>query len=273
MVTDNDIFTLYAQYKINIQPDVDHCEVSLRTSLPNRRLRYYVDKLTIFDCGIEIWFYDNPDFLTQPSRTLGCSDDKQIPIQATTTHNVLKIMLRKETPSASAFEFQIKVTTDFGPSIDFEKNDAEFYEQPLDTGAIVGIAIAGTILIIALIGIAIYCCLKNRTDNMKYPEASEASGPSVFTSGNSQVLFAGNQQRKSGGKYGSMEDVRSNNSSEKGHNVFSNKGYHVDEDETKFNRQNSYRRQKGGQNNAAFDDTDTRGVVRSKTIPTYTTFL
>ena len=71
-----------------------------------------------------------------------------------------------------------------GPDIDFEKNASEFYEAPLDTGAIVGIAIAGAIFVIALVGLAIYCCLKNRMDNMKYAEASEAqSAPSVFTSG------------------------------------------------------------------------------------------
>ena len=71
-----------------------------------------------------------------------------------------------------------------GPDIEFERKDSEFREATLDTGAIVGIAVAGTIFIIALIGLAIYCCLRNRMESMKYTEASEAqSAPSVFISG------------------------------------------------------------------------------------------
>lgn len=70
-------------------------------------------------------------------------------------------------------------------------------------------------------------------------------------------MFASNNHRKTGGKYGSMEDVRSSNASEKGKY---NSAYHVDEDEKRFERQNSYRRQKGGgHHNEAFDDPDTRG--------------
>lgn len=262
-VTDNDIYTLYSEYKINTQPTVDHCDVSLRAAVANRRIRYYVDKLTIFDCGIEILLFDNPDFLTIPSRTLRCQDDKLIPIVGTSTHGVLKVSLRKQTPSATAFEFQIKVTTDFGPDMQFEADSSQFYEQPLDTGAIVGIAIAGCILIIALIGLAIYCCLKNRMENEKYGDQASGvtSNPSVFTSGTSAAMYPANNHRKggSGGKYGSMEDVRTNNSSEKAKNAYQNSAYHVDEDETQLNRQSSYRRQKGGHYNDAFDDEMDKG--------------
>lgn len=258
-ISDSEIYTLYAEYQSNIKPTMDHCYVTLRTSIRNRRLRYIVDRLTIFDCGVEIWIYNNPEITNRPTRVLTCKDDKEGIIQGTTSMNVIMVSLRKQTTSTNAFYFQLRITTDFGPSIEFEKNDSEFYEQPLDTGAIVGIAIAGAILIIALVGLAIYCCLRNRMENKYPPEASEASGPSVFTSGTSQVIFPSHHQRKAGGKYGSMEDIRSNNSSEKGKGAFSNSAYHADEDETKFNRQNSYRRQKGGQNNEAFDEADTRG--------------
>ena len=59
-ISDSQVYTLYADYKFNQQPTLDHCDVSIRATEPNRRLRYYVEKLTIFDCGIRILIFDNP---------------------------------------------------------------------------------------------------------------------------------------------------------------------------------------------------------------------
>ena len=53
----------------------------------------------------------------------------------------------------------------------------------MNIGVVIGIAIAGVILLVALIGIAIYCCLRNRAEEMKDYEADARSDPSVFTSG------------------------------------------------------------------------------------------
>ncbi|KAK7102977.1 hypothetical protein V1264_021121 [Littorina saxatilis] len=268
-INDNQVYTLYAEYRTNSQPSIDHCDVKIRATDSNRRLRYFVEKLVIFDCGITILIFDNPNNMNTPTRTLTCDDDKNLPIEGTTSHQVLKVSLRKESAQSIAFNFQIQVTTDFGPGFDFDKDASEFYEAPLDTGAIVGICIAGAILMIALVGLAIYCCLKNRMENVKYAdhEASagrSASAPSVFTSGTSAGMFAGpNNQRKSGGggSYGSMEDVRSSTSStEKANNVYANKAYQADADEKRFNRQGSYRKEKGGHYNSAFDEADTSNV-------------
>ena len=47
-------------------------------------------------------------------RTLTCDDDKSLPILGTTSHDVVKFSLRKESTQAAAFTFQIQVTTNFG---------------------------------------------------------------------------------------------------------------------------------------------------------------
>ena len=74
-----------------------------------------------------------------------------------------------------------------GPPFDFERDSSEFYEMPLEPGAIVGIVIAGVVLIVVVAGIAIYCCLKQRQANKlrrRRDEASEAKpAPSVSISG------------------------------------------------------------------------------------------
>ena len=58
-----------------------------------------------------------------------------------------------------------------------------------------------------------------------------------------------------------MEDVRSSTSStDKANNAYANKAYQADGDEKRFNRQGSYRREKGGQHNAAFDESDHANV-------------
>ena len=66
-ISDSQVYTLYADYKFNQQPTLDHCDVSIRATEPNRRLRYYVEKLTIFDCGIRILIFDNPRNLNIPA--------------------------------------------------------------------------------------------------------------------------------------------------------------------------------------------------------------
>ena len=66
-ISDNEVYTLYADYKFNHQPTLDHCDVTIRATERIRRLRYYVEKLTIFDCGIKIMIYDNPQNLNIPA--------------------------------------------------------------------------------------------------------------------------------------------------------------------------------------------------------------
>ena len=66
-IVDDQVYTVYADYKPTQQPTLDHCDVSIRATQPNRRLEYLVEKLTIFDCGIEIWVFDNPTILNNPT--------------------------------------------------------------------------------------------------------------------------------------------------------------------------------------------------------------
>ncbi|XP_070193591.1 uncharacterized protein [Littorina saxatilis] len=112
-INDDQVYTLYAEYRTNSQPSIDHCDVKIRATDSNRRLRYFVEKLIIFDCGVTILIFDNPNNMNTSTRTLTCDDDKNLPIEGTTSHQVLKVSLRKESAQSSAFNFQIQVTTDF----------------------------------------------------------------------------------------------------------------------------------------------------------------
>ncbi|KAL8558196.1 hypothetical protein ACOMHN_036285 [Nucella lapillus] len=236
------------------------------------------------ECGVSLWIYENPQSGTNtPNRKLTCMDTGTLPIQSSSVRGTLKFAVVRDTTQNSDFRLQIKVTgsgdqgygevrntarlTDSGGGGGGQTNDPTPTNDEgeggggLNIGVVVGIVIAAVILIIALIGIAIYCCLKNRDEELKNAEAYEGrSGTSVFTSGTSQVLFAGgNNQRKSGGKYGSMEDVRS--SSDKGSNLYSNKGYHADDDDER--RDNSGYPDRGvGFKNTAFVDEADRAVER-----------
>lgn len=278
VVNDNQIYSLYYDYSPQIQGSRDHCDVSLRTSLTIRRLKYYVTTLDLLDCGVEILVYYNPSISATPTRKLSCNDDKKLPITETSNFNSLKFSLRKTTSQANTIRILIRVTTDHGPDIGLVKGESEFYETPLQPGAIAGIAIAGAIIVVALIGLAIYCCIRNRRENLKHVEASGApSASSVFTSGTSQNMFPANNKR-SRGSYGSMEDVRSTTTSstgknanaysnkgykidgdEKSTNNYYNKGYKADSDEKKPHRQNSYSRRdknQGGHLNEAYEQSD-----------------
>ncbi|KAL8602863.1 hypothetical protein ACOMHN_050135 [Nucella lapillus] len=218
---DEDVYSVYARFDPNRQPTLDHCDVGIRAVGKNRRLEYLVDKLTIFDCGISIWLYDNPQLVSSPTRKITCSDDRKIPLQGKTSHGVIRISLRKESTQATALEFQIHVKTDYGPPFDFEKDDKSFYELPLDTGAIVGIVIAGSVVIIAVAGLAIYCCLKARmTNRRKHAEASDgqSSPPSIYTTGTSRVVYqpsGGKQRSDQNGGGGGFSRPASQDSSEK----------------------------------------------------------
>lgn len=177
---DSKIYSLYANYNPQVKPAVDSCDVSIRATETNRQLLYVVERLVIFDCGVEILIFDNPQLTTTPKKRITCNDDKSTPITGQTTHGVIKVSMRKQSVQSAAFDFQISIRTNFGPDIDVDLKGSEFYEPPLQTGAIVGIAVAGTLLIIALVGIAIYCCLRNR--NKHEAQAShriQESPPSI----------------------------------------------------------------------------------------------
>lgn len=67
VVNDNQIYSLYYDYSPQIQGSRDHCDVSLRTSLTIRRLKYYVTTLDLLDCGVEILVYYNPSISATPT--------------------------------------------------------------------------------------------------------------------------------------------------------------------------------------------------------------
>ena len=66
-VRDTEIVTLYADYRINTQVALDHCDVRVRAPQDNRRIRYYIETLTIFDCGIQLELYENPQNMNMPT--------------------------------------------------------------------------------------------------------------------------------------------------------------------------------------------------------------
>lgn len=291
VLSGSEVYSLHAN-SLDNQPFYAGCNVTVRASQSSQYLHYTVRQFSVSsDCGVSLWIFENPQNGNTPSRMLTCRDSKTLPVQgSSSTQGKLRFTVLRDVAQNSIFQLQIQVTASLSPGYVEIRNkayaarltdsgsNADSSNDPTPTnnegegggglngGVLVGIGIAAVILIIAVVGLIIYCCLRNRNQELKDAEACEGrSGTSVFTSGTSQVLFAGgNNQRKNGGggKYGSMEDIRSSSSTDRANNLYSNKGYHADGDEEISERDPSSRHERGGYKNTAFADEADRAVER-----------
>ncbi|XP_076448139.1 uncharacterized protein LOC143284897 [Babylonia areolata] len=281
-VTNSQMYTLHADYPAESPPTSTVCSVRLKASDSTSSLLYTVQQFSgLADCGWTLVISEDPQISSTLTRTLTCGEAVALPVQGEGSRGKLQFSVRRNGTHSSALQLRIQVTasagyvevtdTAFADRLTGDGGDTDDPPTPTDNnegeggslnvGVVVGIAIAGIILIIALVGLAIYCCLRNRNEDIKDMEAGEArSGTSVFTSGTSQVLFAGNQRKSggTGGKYGSMEDVRSSSSTDRANNLYSNRGYQADGDETRSDRES----RGGGYKNTAFADESDRAVER-----------
>ncbi|XP_046372647.1 hornerin-like isoform X1 [Haliotis rufescens] len=190
-IDDTDILQVYAS-----PPQIpggsatrDSCVIEVRTA-PNRRLRIYVMDVTIFDCGTLVYIYDGGTHMTTPTRTLKC---ETAPVKFNSRSEVLRIQLVKQSPSSLNFRYTIVLTTDEGPDIDFERDMSEFNSSPLSVGAIVGLSIAGGLLLVAVIAISIYCVVKQRKKNLEAEAQKRPPENNVYSTGSSKVMY---QSRK-----------------------------------------------------------------------------
>ncbi|XP_046568469.1 hornerin-like isoform X1 [Haliotis rubra] len=191
ILDDTDIMQVYAT-----PPQVpggtatrDKCVIEVRTD-PNRRLRIYVTDITIFDCGTFLQIFDSGTHMTKPTRTLKC---KSAPDKFDSRGNVLRIRLVKQSPSSIYFRYTIFLTTDQGPDVEFERTMSDFNSSPLSIGAIVGLSIAGGLLLLAVIAIAIYCVVKQRKKNLEAEAQKYPPENNVYSTGSSKVMY---QSRK-----------------------------------------------------------------------------
>lgn len=240
------------------------CEVTFRTA-SGRRLEYSIDSLRFYEGGIEIFIYDDPRGNINERHYLVSGTVGSLPIRGKTPYNVLRIVVRRATYSTTNYELKMRIindmpltTSEFPSGKTLDSSDDDYQGEGLDPGVIIGIAIAGVIIIVALILLAIYLCVRSRQNNDKEDYASSARAESnVYTSGNSQVLFA-TKERNPRGRYGSMEDIHSTASQEKAstNGAYTNPAYTAGPREKKFERQAQVRRagETAGFENTGYDD-------------------
>ncbi|XP_041347535.1 filaggrin-like isoform X2 [Gigantopelta aegis] len=207
-VTDLDIVKVWANppFQNAGSGSRDRCVIRLRAELGNRRLFVYVTDVLFNDRGIQLKVYDSTSS-AHPRHVLTSDDGPGMRWELKTS---VMFELVKQSTSARTYKFSIMVTTDQGPNIDFEQNVNEYYGQTLTIGAIVGLAIGGGLIFLALVGIAIYCIIKHRRKRLsKEREAgSTNAGSTVYSSTASQVLFPSHPDR-----YAQNKDADSRNSS------------------------------------------------------------
>lgn len=58
-IGDRDMNQVYHRPNFNTRSTRDRCEVTLRTD-PKRRLEYSIDVLKFYECGVDIYIYDDP---------------------------------------------------------------------------------------------------------------------------------------------------------------------------------------------------------------------
>ncbi|XP_041347534.1 uncharacterized protein LOC121367434 isoform X1 [Gigantopelta aegis] len=181
-VTDLDIVKVWANppFQNAGSGSRDRCVIRLRAELGNRRLFVYVTDVLFNDRGIQLKVYDSTSS-AHPRHVLTSDDGPGMRWELKTS---VMFELVKQSTSARTYKFSIMVTTDQGPNIDFEQNVNEYYGQTLTIGAIVGLAIGGGLIFLALVGIAIYCIIKHRRKRLsKEREAgSTNAGSTVYSS-------------------------------------------------------------------------------------------
>ncbi|KAK6995327.1 hypothetical protein BgiMline_011995 [Biomphalaria glabrata] len=254
----NDEAVVFALPQYNAVATRDHCDVKLTTD-EGRRIQFLIDMIKFNECGIEIFIFDTL-IDANPIYYLRCSDNSKPPIFGKSKFNYLRIRVRKATPESRVYEFRLKAKNDLGPTLQFEQASETFYQEPLEPGAIAGIGVAAAIIIIALILVAIYLCIRGRSSNQeKYGTSNTHGESSVYTTATNEVFFAPGSQRNPKGKYGSMEDIRSSSSTQNKENgAYTNNAYTPGPGEKRSGRSASVGRS-GGKNgfaNEAFDQDD-----------------
>ncbi|CAL1526529.1 unnamed protein product [Lymnaea stagnalis] len=251
----DDIASVFSIPQYNSMATRDHCDVVIRAD-EGRRIQYLIDMIKFNECGVEIYIFDNPSIDSNPIHLIKCSDGSKPPIYGKSKYNIIRIRVRKATPQSRIFEFRMQLKNDLGPTLQFENAASQYVADVLEPGAIAGIGVAGAILVIALILLAIYLCIRGRSSNMDKDGVSTYGNSSVQTSANSKVPFTHGSNHHPKGKYGSTEDIRSTSSSQdKANGAYSNPAYTQGPNEERSERSASIRRKNGktGFTNEAYD--------------------
>jgi len=242
LTDEDDLVQLYHTPQYNTQSTRDRCDVVIH-SRPGTRIQWIVGNIRFDECGVEITLYDNPNSDTFAIKSITCAD-AGLQYKGKTRDNYLRIRIRKPTPKSRRFDFQMRAKDDRGPSLEYESLQHNYLGQGLEPGIVVGIGMAGAILIVALVLLAIYLCIRARKASLKDDMGPPQS--SVYTSGGSQVLFAGTAPRQPRGRYGSMEDIRSSASTQnQAEGAYANPSYTTGPGEKRSERSASIGRKKG----------------------------
>ncbi|KAH9512719.1 hypothetical protein Btru_038007 [Bulinus truncatus] len=273
----NDAASIFSLPQFNAVATRDHCDVKIVTD-EGRRIQYLIDMIQFKECGIEIFIFDTL-IDSNPLHILKCGDESKPPIYGKSKFHYLRIRVRKSTPESRIFEFRMLTKNDLGPTLQYERASENYYQEPLEPGAIAGIGIAAAIIIIALILVAIYLCIRGRsTANQEKYGANSAHGTSsVYTTATNEVILPQSARRYPKGKYGSMEDIRSSSSSQNKENgAYTNAAYTEGPGEKRSERQASIGRSRGknvytsdpfnqedkGRENLSYEEETVRGSMR-----------
>ncbi|GFR77032.1 hypothetical protein ElyMa_002228100 [Elysia marginata] len=259
-ITDeNEVMTVENVPNYNALPSRDHCDVTIRAAQA-RRIQYLISLIKFNECGIEVLIFDSLSLTTVPKHRIKCGSETEVPIKGMTDYNVLRIRVRQTTPQSRHYEFLMRLKNDLGPTLEYLEDEYGYQGESMHISVVVGLVIAGVVVIIALVLLAIYLCVRARQANLKEEAASAHGDSSVFTSGTSQAIFPSRAQplsKRNG--YGSFEDVRSTTSSqEQANGSYANPAYTKGSDEKKSERQASFGRARGKTSfaNEAFDNDD-----------------
>lgn len=256
---ENEIMSVEYVPNYNTLPSRDECDVTIRADT-GRRIQYLISLIKFDECGIEILIYDLDSLNTVPKHLIKCGSETEVPIKGMTRYNVMRLRVRQTSSQSRHYEFLMRLKNDLGPTLEYLEDEYGYQGESLQIGVVVGLVIAGVIVIIALVLLAIYLCVRARQANLKEHAASTHGESSIYTSGTSQAIFPSREQPLSKRKgYGSFEDVRSSTSSQdQANGSYSNPAYTKGSDEKKSERQASFGRARGKTSfaNEAFDHDD-----------------
>ncbi|GFO21801.1 hypothetical protein PoB_004830600 [Plakobranchus ocellatus] len=251
----DEVITVQAVPRYNSLPTTSRCDVTIRAE-ENRRIQYIISLLKFNDCGIEVRIFDSLQRV-DPKHIFKCGSETKVPIRSMTRYNVMYIQVIQPTADSRFYEFQMRLKNDLGPPLEYLEDEEGYQGESLQPGVIVGLAIAGVLIIIALVLLAIYLCVRARQANLKENSGSIQGESSIYTSGTSQAILPFREQPLSKRKgYGSFEDVRTTTSSQdQANGSYANPAYTKGSDEKRSERQASFGRARGkaGFSNDAFD--------------------
>ncbi|BFZ08181.1 hypothetical protein BsWGS_11220 [Bradybaena similaris] len=202
--TADDMITLYAYPQYNTMATRDHCDVTVRAD-QYRRIQYIIETIYFNECGVEIIIYDSPTIDANQIYSITCSYNSRVPIQGKTRYNVLRLRVRKTTPESRAFSFSMRMKNDLGPPFSFEQDAASYTGQTLEPSAIAGIAVAGGIIVIAVVLLAIFLCYRARSSNLKDQSYATDSKSIEYVSGRTESTLEPQKKQLSQGAYSSQK--------------------------------------------------------------------